>query len=64
MEKELVENKLAYPCFCSEERLNELTTKNSSKDKYDGHCRDIPVEASMKRIIANEPFCIRFRNEL
>ncbi|EKE01720.1 MAG: hypothetical protein ACD_21C00067G0004 [uncultured bacterium] len=56
----LVETGLAYRCYCSKERLNELREKqfaNKEKPRYDGHCRHKNLPAN-----ADQPFVIRFRN--
>jgi glutamyl-tRNA synthetase len=42
--KKLIDKKLAYPCFCSAEELEEKRKKamaSGQKPKYDGKCRDL-----------------------
>ena len=56
--EELLDNKLAYRCNCSRERLDTLREgqmQRKEKPRYDGHCRG-------KSIAADEPHVIRFRN--
>lgn len=61
---ELVEKGHAYPCFCTEGRLEELRKVqqlNKLPMGYDGHCRDIdPVEAK-KRAANGEKYVIRMK---
>ena len=57
---ELLEKGLAYKCYCSKERLDEMRQEQMEKGlkpRYDGHCRDDHHEHS-----ADEPYVIRFRN--
>ncbi len=58
IEKLLDEGK-AYRCYCSRERLqalhkHQIATKQ--KPRYDRHCREL------KRVSANQPFVLRFKN--
>lgn len=49
----------AYRCRCSKERLEALRTQqqeNKEKPRYDGHCRDLNLDAN------GGPFVVRFRN--
>ena len=57
--RKLVEAGHAYYCFCTKERLESLHTEAGGIAKYDGHCRDIPLEEADRRIAAGEPFVIR-----
>ncbi len=60
--EQLIEEGSAYRCYCSKERLTELRDKqlaNKEKPKYDGCCRDKNLPAR-----ADQPFVIRFRNDL
>ncbi|MFA5990692.1 MAG: glutamate--tRNA ligase [Candidatus Doudnabacteria bacterium] len=44
---DLIENKHAYYCFCSSERLDELRKEQTALKKppmYDGHCRSLSPE--------------------
>ena len=57
--RKLVEAGHAYYCFCTKERLESLHAEAGGIAKYDGHCRDIPLEEADRRIAAGEPFVIR-----
>ena len=50
--EQLLKDNYAYPCFCSEERLEEMRKrqmKNKLPLKYDGLCRTIRPEEALKR---------------
>ena len=54
---------VAYPCFCSEERLELLRGEQLAKGeppRYDGLCRRIPPEEAGSRIHCGEKPCWRF----
>lgn len=56
--QQLVQEKKAYRCYCSKERLEALREQQTAagqKPRYDGHCRDNTEER-------NQPYVIRFRN--
>lgn len=62
--KKLVEEKKAYYCFCSEERLNKLREESSALGKpfkYDGRCANLSEEEYNKRIENGEKPVIRFK---
>ena len=55
----LLEEKKAYRCYCSKERLENLREQqvaHKEKPRYDGHCRDLDLQQS------EQPHVIRFRN--
>lgn len=55
--KTLLEQGKAYPCFCSQERLQalrELQLSKKEKPKYDGYCRNLNAAP-------NSPFVIRLK---
>ncbi len=61
--KELLDKGLAYRCFCSSERLEELRneqTKRNLNHKYDGKCRNLEKSESEERA-KNESFVIRLK---
>jgi glutamyl-tRNA synthetase len=62
--KILVDNRSAYPCFCTTEQL-EKTKQEQMKRKenphYDGTCRDIDPDQAARRIANGETYTIRFR---
>lgn len=60
----LVDKNLAYPCFCSAERLEKLRqTQQANKQptRYDGHCRNLLAKEVEVRIKAGEPHVIRMK---
>ena len=66
--KYMLENNMAYPCFCSPEELNEMRKVQEAKKENFGYygeyakCSKLtPIEA-MERIKNGEPFVIRFRS--
>ena len=59
---ELVENKKAYYCFCTEERLTnlrEIASLNKQPFMYDGHCKNLTQEEIEEKLRNNEPYVIR-----
>ncbi|MCL1901055.1 MAG: glutamate--tRNA ligase [Firmicutes bacterium] len=56
--QELVEKNGAYYCFCSKDRLEELTDKAGIR-KYDKHCLKLSKEEVAKRLKNGEPYVIR-----
>lgn len=57
--EQLCESGNAYYCFCTEERLAQVREAAGGIAKYDGHCRDIPLDEARARAAAGEPFVIR-----
>ena len=66
--KHLVEQGLAYPCFCTKEEKEEMTkAQEKRKDRigYYGRyakCRKIPVKDAIERIKNGEPFTLRLKS--
>jgi len=59
----LLEQGVAYPCFCSTERLTAVREEQQAKKetaRYDGLCRDLDLEEARGRC-ETEPFTVRFR---
>lgn len=56
--KMLIENKGAYRCFCTKERLNSLTDENGQR-KYDKHCLHLSDEEIQKNLNEGLPYAIR-----
>ena len=57
---EMLEKGLAYKCYCTKERLEEVREEQQRagvKPRYDGHCREDHSEHA-----PDEPYCIRFKN--
>lgn len=66
--KELVKMGLAYPCFCTEERLAEMReTQIAGKENFGYYgkwalCRDLGYDEIKARIDAGEEYVLRFRS--
>jgi len=66
--KQLVEQGLAYPCFCSAEDLDKLRGAQEQAGVNKGYygtwtkCRDLPLEEQLRRIKAGEPHTLRLRS--
>lgn len=59
---ELVQQKKAYYCFCSADRLKELRDgqqKSGHQSKYDKHCLHLTENEISERLKNNEPYVIR-----
>jgi len=59
---QLVEQGDAFPCFCSNERLDEMRATQRAEGKttrYDGLCQHIDPAAATKRVEAGEAHVIR-----
>ena len=62
--RELVDQGLAYHCFCSRERLTEVRDAQRAAKKpprYDRHCLNLTKEEVEKRITAGEEQVIRLK---
>jgi len=60
--EELVEKGRAYYCFCTNERLVEMRTKQEEDHKppmYDGLCKQIPLDQAKERVKKGEKYVIR-----
>ena len=66
--KWLVENDYAYPCFCSEEDINEIRSVQESKKDRIGYygkyarCRSLTNEERAERIKNGEKFVLRLKS--
>lgn len=66
--KYLVEQGRAYPCFCTEEELEELRQKQESEKITTGYYgkwardRDLTLDEIKERLNRNESFVIRFKS--
>ncbi len=59
----LIEADKAYPCFCSQERLDKIREEQANANlpiKYDGHFRNISPDESLKRM-KSEAYVIRLK---
>jgi glutamyl-tRNA synthetase len=65
--KYLVENGLAYPCFCSETELSVIREKQMSLKQNIGYygkwasCRTLSFEEIKQRIASNQSYVLRFK---
>jgi glutamyl-tRNA synthetase len=60
---ELISKNFAYPCFCSEDRLEKMREEQISQKltpKYDGHCRQLILKEALLRR-KSEPHVIRLK---
>ena len=66
--KYLVETGRAYPCFCSEEELEEIRNQQLAENVTTGYYgkwakyRDLPLEDIQKHLDSNESFVLRFKS--
>ncbi|HCM53547.1 MAG TPA: glutamate--tRNA ligase [Candidatus Magasanikbacteria bacterium] len=59
---QLLEQKDAYYCFCTKERLDDLRKMqemNKQPTGYDGHCKTLSTENVQKKLDANSPHVVR-----
>ena len=56
--EQLIKEGKAYRCFCTKERLAELS-EESVGGGYDGHCRDLPQEEIDRLLKEGVPYVIR-----
>ena len=66
--KYLIAQGKAYPCFCTQEELDEIRQKQESAKIRPGYygvwakCRNLTVEESAEKIKNGEPYIIRFKS--
>ena len=66
--KELVEQGMAYPCFCSTEDLDALRDTQEQAGVNKGYygkwakCRDLSIEEQIARVKAGEAYTLRLRS--
>ena len=66
--KKLISEGKAYPCFCSEEELNEIREKQTSLNEGTGYYgkwavwRDASMEKVEEQLRQNKPFVIRMKS--
>lgn len=61
--QELLRKKVAYPCFCSQQRLEDVRKNYSSQGlppRYDRHCLKLSP-AEVKKRMEKEPYVIRLK---
>lgn len=67
--KSLVEKGLAYPCFCTEEELNDLRAKQEAAGANPGYYgewaafRNTSLDEVRRRMDAGEPYVLRLRSD-
>lgn len=62
--EELIEKGLAYYCFCSKERLDDIKAVQKADGKiprYDGLCKGVSLEEARERIKNGEPHVVRLK---
>lgn len=60
----LIEKGHAYYCFCGRERLDQLRKEQTAAgqtSRYDGKCREIPLDEAKKRVAAGEEHVVRLK---
>ena len=60
----LLDKGLAYPCFCTPERLDQVRAKQmqaKETPRYDGHCLGLSKEEIQEKIQAGEKYVIRLK---
>ena len=66
--KKLLEEGKAYPCFCSQEDLEESRLNQEKAKERTGYygkwakCRNMPIDMAAEKIKAGDPYVIRFRS--
>lgn len=66
--KYMIENDLAYPCFCTEEELNEIRENQETKKERIGYyskyasCRYMSVEEAYNKIKNGQKYVIRLKS--
>ena len=66
--KHMIENDLAYPCFCTSEEIDEIREKQKMKKDRIGYygkyakCRNLTNEERAEKIKAGIPFTVRLKS--
>jgi glutamyl-tRNA synthetase len=67
--KKLIEEGLAYPCFCTEEELNKVREEQTADKKITGYygeyakCRNLSEEEIYSNLKAGKPYVIRLKSQ-
>lgn len=67
--KKLIEEGLAYPCFCTAEELDEVRSRQTENKETTGYygkyakCRNLTEEEIYKNLEAGKPFVIRLKSQ-
>jgi len=62
--RQLVERGSAYPCFCTEEDLQQMREEQLARKedtRYDGRCRNLDPGTVARRLAAGDPHVIRLK---
>src|SRR3954451_8703491 len=62
--RRLVDEQLAYECYCTEAEVkerNELAIREGRPPGYDGRCRDLTAAERAARVAEGRPVSVRFR---
>uniref|UniRef100_A0A7R9WGY5 glutamate--tRNA ligase n=1 Tax=Pseudictyota dubia TaxID=2749911 RepID=A0A7R9WGY5_9STRA len=62
--KKLLDDGMAYPCFCTQEELEEMKAKQEAEGippRYDGTWRDADPELVKQKMEEGAPYTIRFK---
>jgi glutamyl-tRNA synthetase len=60
---QLIEQGMAYRCFCTPERLQQVRDAQRARNEapgYDRHCRNLAAEDISAKLAAGEPHVVRF----
>ena len=66
--KYLIEKGLAYPCFCSQDELNQIRENQEKAKERTGYygkwakCRNMPIDMAIEKINNGEAYIIRFKS--
>lgn len=63
----LLDKGLAYKCYCSKERVDQLREQQlakKEKPRYDGHCRNLKKHEKSENKDNSKPYVIRFKNPI
>lgn len=66
--KKLVADGLAYPCFCTEEQLDDIRARQEKEKANFGYygewavCRELSLDEVKKKLDAGMPYVLRFRS--
>ncbi|MBQ7368570.1 MAG: glutamate--tRNA ligase [Clostridia bacterium] len=67
--KELIKKGMAYPCFCTEEEIEEIRTKQTENKLLPGYygefakCRNLSEEEIYANLKAGKPYVIRLKSQ-
>lgn len=58
---QLVKSDGAYPCFCSQARLQALSSGSPTQSGYDRHCRNLSERQIQGKLKTGAPYTIRLK---